>query len=94
MAACQRYFRKMEILKHWSIVRKIEGQKGVIGMCWSERIKRMLTFWGRRCSAAQKVVGPSKQEERLRPCAAGEEGSEVYGYAYVGVLALDGEGRD
>ena len=31
---------------------------------------------------------------RLKFCAAGEEGSGGHEYAYVGVLAVDGEGRD
>ena len=70
-------------------------QKGVIGMCWSKRIERILTFQGWRCGAAQKLIGPSERgEKRLKPCAAGEEGCGGHEYAHVGVLAVDGEGRD
>ena len=43
LAVCQRYFRITEILKHGPIVGKQIG-KGAIGMCWSERMERMLTF--------------------------------------------------
>ena len=55
----------------------------------------MLTFYGWRRGAAHKSVEPSERgEKRLKPCTAGEEWSEEHGYAYVGVLAIDGEGTE
>ena len=45
------------------------------------------------CRRWQHIIFLERGEMRLKFCAAGEEGSGA-GYAYVGVLAVDWEGRD
>ena len=94
-----RYFRMTEILNYWSIVGKQMGKRGQLEYVGATESKeRSPSRVGDvALVSAQKLVEPSERgEKRLKPYAASEEGNRGHGYAYayVGVLAVDGEGRD
>ena len=94
LAACRRYFRMIEILRHWSMIGKKVGKGGQSECVGAKESKECSPSMVGDVALPRSCSDLHNERRDRNPCVAGEEGGRGHVYAYVGVLAVDGEGRD